>query len=123
MRQRPCFDGRSRRGGLATGVYSHRLEPLGSTTGSDRQASQAGHRRHDPADLGEAAQPTNRRVAREGRLADVVEQLMAVVRSEWDTPTRITSVTALLLLLEQSSNNRHHVDVAGEMVGLHERAV
>ena len=58
-----------------------------------------------------------------GRLADVVEELVAVVGPEREPPARIARVPAALLLAQQGRDDPDHVHVPAEMLGLRERAV
>ena len=55
---------------------------------SKRQPAQLGDRRHDAADLGKPSQAADGRVAGMARLADIVEQLVAMIRPERDAPVR-----------------------------------
>jgi hypothetical protein len=67
---------------------------------------QVGHGGHDATDLGQALQPADRRIARECRLADIVEQLVTVVGAERDAPAWVASVASPALLLQQRRDRR-----------------
>ena len=55
-----------------------------------------------------------------GGLADIVEKLVPVVGPEGDAPIRVAALAPAPLLLEEHGDDRHHIGVAAEMIGLHE---
>ena len=57
------------------------------------------------------------------RLWANVEQFVAMVGTHGDAPMLIARILPALLLLQKGGDERHHVRVAAEMVGLHEGAV
>ena len=65
-----------------------------------------------------------------GRSADspdascrVVQQFVAVVGAERNAPMRIARIVPARLFMQQRRDDADHVDVAAEMIGLHERTV
>src|SRR5271166_2025426 len=60
----------------------------------DRQRSQACDGCHDTAEFGQSFEPADGRIAGKAVLADIVEQFVAVIRSERDAPVHVTSIPA-----------------------------
>src|SRR5438876_11970237 len=83
----------------------------------------AGCRDHHAAEFGEALQPPDRRVAGKASLADIVEQLVAMVGPERQAPIGVAKLLPTPLLSQEGLDDRDHVAVAGEVLGLRKRAV
>src|SRR4051812_38861746 len=90
---------------------------------SGREALELGDGGHDAADFGQALEAADGGVAGEAALAAVVEQFVAVVGAERQTPIGVAAAVAACLFTEQDADDFDHVSVAGQVVGFHEGTV
>ena len=94
-----------------------------TSVASERQLVERGCSGHHAAKLGKAPHATDQRIARMRLAARIIQQFVAVIRPERYAPGGIARRVPARLLAQQRVDHRDHVDVATEVIGLHEGPV